>query len=151
MEELAGTSLEVVLPRFSLSHTLPLTQALTDLGLTSLFNRSGAELGDFSTKPEGLFVEEAIHKAFLEVNEEGASAGGGTALIGTRSGRPLDQSRFVANHPFIMGVWDKCRETMLFMGVLHRPQTKGQGGEGSEENATTTTTTEQVNVNEKKV
>jgi len=120
MNDMVHDSIEVMLPRFRLSYTVSLTSALAELGIHDLFNQSSSDLSDFSSKP-GLAVEEAIHKSYIEVNEEGATAAAATALIGTRSGRPLEQTRFVCNHPFIFMIYDHCTKTVLFIGAMKKP------------------------------
>ena len=123
MENMIHDSIEVLLPKFKLQQTLELTKALKSLNVIDLFDETKANLMDFSEKP-GLAVGAARHKAFLEVNEEGAEAAAATALIGTRSGRPLDQTRFNCNHPFVFFVYDNVLKDVLFIGAFHGPARK---------------------------
>lgn len=91
------------------------------MGVVDLFDQVTANLTDFSDK-SGLAIGSARHKSYLEVNEEGATAAAATALIGTRSGRPLDQTRFVCNHPFVFFIYDNALKNILFMGAFHTPK-----------------------------
>lgn len=77
--------------------------------LTSLIEDGALTLGD------------ALHKAKIEVNEEGTKAAATTVLFSFRSSRPAEPAQFVCNHPFIYFVYDKVAEAILFGGVFRRP------------------------------
>ncbi|KER28025.1 hypothetical protein T265_05071 [Opisthorchis viverrini] len=92
--------LDISLPRFKLSELNPLDMKtlLQNLGLESLFSQS-ADLSKLS--PDGnIFISEFVHKAIIEVNEEGAEATAGSGVIGGRS-RPIE---FHVDHPFVMAL-----------------------------------------------
>lgn len=48
------------------------------LGITKIFNKQNSGLTRILNNDEPLFVSEAIQKAFIEVNEEGAEAAAAT-------------------------------------------------------------------------
>ncbi|XP_010021290.1 PREDICTED: ovalbumin-related protein X-like, partial [Nestor notabilis] len=60
---------KVYLPRMKMEEKYNLTAVLKALGMTDLFS-SSADLSGISSA-ESLKISEAIHKAFMEVNEEG--------------------------------------------------------------------------------
>ena len=72
-------------------------------------------------KVEELSLSSAVHKSYIEVNEEGSEAAAATALFGFRSARPLFHTEFVANHPFVFFIYDKETDIILFHGVLQDP------------------------------
>jgi serine protease inhibitor len=96
-------------------------QALETIGIVDLFDAENADLSEFSEKPN-LAIGTAIHKSYVEVNEEGSEAAAATVLIDTRSGRPLEQTRFICNHPFIFFIHDNAANTVLFMGAFRNPK-----------------------------
>jgi len=100
-------------------HLFFLTQNLESLGVNKLFT-DDSDLSDFFPD-NGLKIDTAVHKSYVEVNEEGSTAAAVTSLIGTRSGRPLDQTRFLCNHPFLFFIFDNKSKNILFMGALHKP------------------------------
>jgi len=116
--------LDVKIPKFKVEGSLELTQPLVDLNITRLFggqsNLTGFLAGEENNQ---IRLEAALHKSFLEVNEEGSEAAAATALLGFRSARPLFQTEFKADHPFIFLIYDKQVETILFFGVYQFPPT----------------------------
>ena len=66
------------------------------MGMPSVFSAPDADLSGI-TGYKGLFVSQAIHEAFVDVNEAGTEAAGATVIVTDESGGPL----FKADHPFI--------------------------------------------------
>ncbi|GAA35588.2 leukocyte elastase inhibitor [Clonorchis sinensis] len=92
--------LEIGLPRFKLSELNPLDMKtlLQKMGLETLFSQS-ADLSNLSST-KNIFVSEFVHKATIDVNEEGAEAAAGSGVIIGRS-RPME---FLVDHPFVMAL-----------------------------------------------
>ena len=67
-----------------------------------------------------LFISEVIHKAFVEVNEEGTEAAAATAIIGIGSA-PEQIPVFRADHPFLFFIRDNNAGSILFMGRVTDP------------------------------
>jgi len=114
--------LSVKLPKFSVEGSLKLNQPLRDLNISSVFGPRSNLTGFLdSTSEDEIVLDSALHKAFIEVNEEGSEAAAATALLGFRSARPLFQTEFKADHPFIYLIYDKQVDTVLFFGVYQYP------------------------------
>jgi serpin B len=59
-----------------------------------------------------------VHKAVVEVNEEGTEAAGATGVtIGVTSVGPM----FVADHPFLFLILDRVTGSILFLGRVVNP------------------------------
>jgi serpin B len=69
-----------------------------------------------------LLLNAAVHKAFVEVSEEGTEAAGasgvGVELIALS---PRAKPRFIADHPFAFLVRDNRSGSILFLGRLVNP------------------------------
>ncbi|GBP43752.1 Alaserpin [Eumeta japonica] len=69
-----STEVKVFLPKFKIETTTDLKEVLQKIGVTKMFNSRSARLENLLKTEEPLYVSEAIQKAFIEVNEEGAEA-----------------------------------------------------------------------------
>ena len=120
MDSMIETKVDVYLPKFKVETTYSLNDYLIDLGMSIPFTSAA----DFSgiTGGKDLFISNVIHKAFVDVNEEGTEAAAATAVILelTMNG---ESSRIVfdCNHAFLYLIIHKQTETILFMGSIDNP------------------------------
>ncbi|XP_033117898.1 leukocyte elastase inhibitor-like isoform X2 [Anneissia japonica] len=115
--KLESEKVELWLPKFSLSQKFQLNDALTKMGMGYLFDAAKADLSGIA---EELFVSEVIHKAFIEVNEEGSEAAAATAVKMMKRSIEL-VTQFRADHPFLFVIRDRRTEVALFMGRMAKP------------------------------
>merc|ERR1712226_1512719 len=95
-----------------------LKQQMEQLGVQDLFARS-ADLSGISN--EALSASEAVHQAFIEVNEEGTEAAAATAaVVGLRTAQQRKRE-FFADRPFLFVVYDFAHEVTLFAGKVVNP------------------------------
>ena len=71
-----------------------------------------------------LFISAVIHKAFVDVNEEGTEAAAATAVVMGRAAaaRPEPIVSFRADHPFVFLIRDIRTESILFLGRVTSPR-----------------------------
>jgi serpin B len=81
-------------------------------------------MADFSAMngKRDLFISAALHKSFVNVNEEGTEAAAATGVIMSRASAPVKPKVFRADHPFIFVIRDRRSGGMLFLGRLVNPQ-----------------------------
>lgn len=72
---------------------------------------------DFSGIREGIYISRVLHKAVIEVNEEGSEAAAVTVVEMTE-GAAVEPVSFIADRPFIFIIADDETGTILFMGKL---------------------------------
>ncbi len=113
-------TVQVSLPRFTMTSEFGLQDVLKSLGMTDAF--SGA--ADFSgmTGRRDLFISAVIHKAFVDVNEEGTEAAAATAVVMMTSAAPRPPVVFRADHPFLFLIRDNRSGSILFIGRLVNPK-----------------------------
>jgi serpin B len=113
----------VWIPRFKLTSAFQLSGALQALGMRDAFAYGKADFSAIEPKKE-LFIGEVLHKAFVDVNEEGTEAAAATAVV-MRAGAPPHAMPppkiFRADHPFIFMIRHEKTGAMLFMGRLSDP------------------------------
>ncbi len=118
-EDLAWRGLKVYFPRFNLDVSYDLKRDLSAMGVTSIFDEK-ADLSGIAGDGQ-LYVSDAVHKAFINVNEKGTEAGATTIIASSSSGPPT----FLADHPFVFVIQDRETGNILFIGRLSDPS---QGG-----------------------
>ncbi|XP_004694892.1 PREDICTED: leukocyte elastase inhibitor [Condylura cristata] len=111
--------IHVHLPKFKLEESYYLNSHLARLGVEDLFSPSKADLSGM-TETRDIFISKIVHKAFVEVNEEGTEAAAATALVSKTCSLRPDQS-FVADHPFIFMIRHNPSGSILFLGRLSSP------------------------------
>lgn len=107
------------IPKFKLETEYTLNSMLSSMGMTDAFL---PYIADFSGMDgtNDLFINNVLHKAFIDVNEEGTEAAATTAIIvGTTS--ILEPHTFIADHPFIFLIQQKETDAVLFMGKVINP------------------------------
>lgn len=110
---------EVFLPQFKLEQGLELSENLKGLGMIDAFDENAANFSGIS--PTFLYITKVIHKAYVEVNEEGTEAAAATAVImGTKSAG-FNQAVFRADRPFAFLIRDTKSGCILFVGRLMKP------------------------------
>ena len=122
LDKMDEEEVEVFLPKFKLEENYNMNDALYKLGMTDAFG-GRADFSGMSSK-QGLFLSKVVHKAFVEVNEEGTEAAAATAgMMTVRCMRFTP--RFCADHPFLFFIHHVKTNGILFCGRFSSPWAKG--------------------------
>uniref|UniRef100_A0A672STC5 Leukocyte elastase inhibitor n=1 Tax=Sinocyclocheilus grahami TaxID=75366 RepID=A0A672STC5_SINGR len=111
---------EVSLPRSKMEETYDMKSLLISMGMEDVFDGQKVNLSGMSPNND-LVLTEVIHKAFVEVNEEGTEAAAATATVGFTTSMPLDPKTFIADHPFIFFIRHNPSNSILFYGRFCSP------------------------------
>ncbi len=117
---LTKRELLVYLPKFKMTSEFELAKTLSAMGMPDAFGGRA----DFSamTGAKDLFISNVLHKAFVEVNEQGTEAAAATGVVmKLTSAAPQRLLVFRADRPFIFTIIDNESESILFMGRLSNP------------------------------
>uniref|UniRef100_A0A668AM00 Leukocyte elastase inhibitor n=1 Tax=Myripristis murdjan TaxID=586833 RepID=A0A668AM00_9TELE len=108
---------QVGLPRFKMEESYNLKDILTRMGMVDAFDVR------MSMSPANdLVLSQVVHKAFVEVNEEGTEAAAATAIRKVYcSARIPAIPRFIADHPFLFFIRHKPSMSVLFAGRFCSP------------------------------
>ncbi|XP_063701198.1 serine protease inhibitor 77Ba-like [Culicoides brevitarsis] len=127
LKDFEDDEIEIHLPRFSTNTDLALNSILAQQGLRSIFS-SDAELNRMNPN---IFLSRLIHKAKIDVDEEGTVA---SAVTGGVFANKSSAPRFYANRPFLYLIVDRETNLILFCGqmrnqphVNQRPNTARSG------------------------
>ncbi len=109
------------MPKFKLEYEKTLNNPLQSLGMGIAFASGLADfsrMADLEVLGQNLYIGEVLHKAVVEVNEEGTEAAAVTSVgIRATSAPPA----FMANRPFFFAIRDNETKTVLFMGSVVDP------------------------------
>jgi len=111
------------LPRFKVATGTSLIPAFKALGMKRAFSADEADFGGITGRADELgriWIAQIMHKAFLEVNEEGSEAAAATA-VEVQDRAAGDVIRFEANHPFLFLIVDTETDAILFVGRVVDP------------------------------
>lgn len=115
MGQMKPTQMTLFLPKFQASYQATLNQPLIALGMGPAFS-GGADFAPMGL--HGSFISAVIHKATLDVDEEGTVAAASTAVITSRAARPMPTTVMRVDHPFFCAIRDNATGTLLFAGVI---------------------------------
>ncbi|XP_049276358.1 serpin B4 isoform X3 [Rhipicephalus sanguineus] len=120
LENLRGFfDVELYLPKFKLEQAINLKGVLKEMGIKDFFS-SDAELSAICEKDK-LTASDVVHKAFVEVNEEGTEAAAATAVMMAAcclSSTPPQTYKFIVDRPFMFVVRSHDPDVVLFMGSV---------------------------------
>jgi serpin B len=122
LEQSASTrQVEVFFPKFQLDTQYSLPAVLSEMGMPTAFTASA----DFSGMDgrRDLLINDVVHKAYVDVNEEGTEAAAATGVVvnqmAVRQESPVPVFR--VDHPFVFLIRDDNTGTVLFMGRVTNP------------------------------
>lgn len=110
----------ISVPKFKFETSTNLNEKLQNMGVKLAFSDSA----DFSKMNEAkdLFIGSAIHKAYIDVYEEGTEATAATGAVAMPTSVDVETPKeFKADHPFVFMIQDKRNWNILFMGRVERP------------------------------
>jgi serpin B len=120
---------ELAMPRFKMSFEAGLVPAFKQLGMAVAFD-DRADFSGMTGRPasEGsLKIDAIVHRAFIEVMEEGTEAAAATAVVmvptaAARPEAPPKPEPFQVDHPFQFFIADRSTGAVLFEGLIVDPR-----------------------------
>ncbi|GFR05841.1 leukocyte elastase inhibitor [Trichonephila clavata] len=115
LEEMEEMKIKVALPRFRVEYCKSLKESLQFLGMRRAFG-ADANLSAIN-ECHDLHVSDVLHKAVIEVNEEGSEAAAATAVL-IEARMMLMEPEFIVDHPFLFSIYNPRSNLNLFTGRI---------------------------------
>ncbi len=125
--QLKPREFHLTLPKFKLDANYGLVEPLEKLGMRRAFSEHEADFSGLTEKRDPnhqLYITGVLHKAFVEVNEQGTEAAAATVVTFAPRAALMDQPfipRFKADHPFLFAIRDRASGLILFIGKVEKP------------------------------
>ena len=112
------------LPHFKVDSCMQLARTLIEFGMERAFDGKHAEFGGIQDEAP-LWLDQVLHRAVAEVNEEGTEAAAATMMVfagsSLRKQRPEPYFRMIVDRPFVFLVRDEVSGAILFLGFVIDP------------------------------
>jgi serpin B len=111
------------LPGFRLTAAASLRQPLEALGAGLAFSREDADFSGITVATR-LWIDEVVHKAYIDVDEQGTEAAAATATVMRAhalavAGRPPIE--VTVDRPFLFAITDTATGLPMFLGRVTNP------------------------------
>ncbi len=120
----------VTMPKFKIEAQFSLGDTLKAMGMKKAFDANMADFTGMASRKtmqrDGTFsISAVIHKAYVDVSEQGTEAAAATAVVGHavsgHHARPNPPIIFRADHPFMFLIRDDRSGSILFIGRVANP------------------------------
>ncbi|XP_017498055.2 serpin B7 isoform X2 [Manis javanica] len=115
--KMSSQYVKVFLPQFKIEKNYDIKHYLKALGLTDIFDESRADLSGIAAGGR-LYVSKLMHKAYIEVTEDGTEAAAATGSDIMEKRLP-ESTVFRADHPFLFVI--RKDDVILFSGKISCP------------------------------
>ena len=115
------------IPKFKVEESYDLKPILRHLGISEIFDPTTANFTKMVSpqlNSHGVYVSNARHKSYIEVNEESTEAVATTTIemiVTSAQIYTTPPFEFIADHPFMFVILDNETKTTLFMGRYAKP------------------------------
>jgi serpin B len=116
-DSLDKKEIDIFIPKFKIDYGIKeLSGVLQELGMIEAFSFNA----DFSGICPDIYISRVLHKALIEVNEEGSEAAAAT-VVEMKCVAYEEVPQFNANRPFFFTISDEASGSILFMGKYSEP------------------------------
>jgi serpin B len=121
ISELIPQQVLLSMPKFSFEAEYGLKDTLQGMGMRSAFDPLEADFSGMDGQ-RMLFIGEALHKAFIAVDEKGTEAAAATVVLMMAGAMPPEGIVLTIDRPFFFVIRDVPTGTVLFMGRVVDPR-----------------------------
>jgi serpin B len=112
----------VTMPQFKFAFEIKLNNVLKQMGMNKAFEPYVANFSKISDTD--LYISSAVHKSFIDVNENGTEAAAVTSITfsTTSAGNEPPKTIFYVDRPFVFAITEKDTDAILFIGEVNHPE-----------------------------
>jgi len=122
-DKMVKEEIDIHIPKFKIETKYFLNDVLYEMGIKDAFLDIKADFSGITGKKE-LYISKVLHKAFVEINEEGTEAAAATGIVMEITSVRL-RKIFKADHPFVFIIHENKYGNILFFGRIINPQKGG--------------------------
>ena len=111
----------IQLPKFKLENKYLLNKVLKQLGMEIAFDKGKADF-TIMNKSGGIYIDEVLHKTFVQVDEEGTEATAVTSVSFGVTSAGGNGFLMRVDRPFVFIIKEKNSNSILFMGKVIKPE-----------------------------
>ena len=118
-------TVSLALPRFKASFKAKLGGLFQHAGMRRAFDLRLADFSGMTARPASeapLAINDIVHRAVIDVTEEGTEAAAATAITMMTSSMPAHVEPFVVDRPFLFYIADEATGAILFQGRISDPR-----------------------------
>lgn len=115
VSRLAPAEVQLGLPKWTMATQLSLRAVLEAMGMHKAFDAATADLSGIAADG-GLYVMDAIHKAYVRVDEKGTEAAAATGIVVGTTSMPVIDVHLTIDHSFIFAIRHVRTGALLFLG-----------------------------------
>jgi serpin B len=119
IQNLSTKQVQLQLPRFAVRSNTDLKQVLQKMGVNTVFS-DNADLSRMTD--ERLKISQAVHEAYIKVDEDGTEAAAATSIHGATAVFQPQQEQFIADHPFLYTIVHNPTGAIVFIGRVNDVQ-----------------------------
>lgn len=129
-KSLKSELVDVYLPKFKFDTAYSMSKTLVTMGMPTAFDSDNADFAGMYDKVkannDNLYISDVIHKAYVDLNEDGTEAAAATAVVMITAAIAHGPARpepkvFRADHPFIFAIVHNATGSILFLGKVNDP------------------------------
>lgn len=118
--QMGHTQVLLNMPRFKIESSFGLKDTLSALGMEDAFLPDAADFSGMDGQKD-LYISSVLHKAYVNVDEEGTEAAAATGVVVGLTSMPTEQVEVKLDRPFIVMIVDETSGSILFMGRVTNP------------------------------
>ena len=113
---------KITMPRFKYAYETKLKEVLKIMGMQKAFDENSANFSGITD--DDLYISQAIHKSYIDVNETGTEAAAVTGLVFTTTsvGNEPPVVPFFVDRPFVYAITENDTDAILFIGEVNHPE-----------------------------